>query len=206
VNHPIDPYQDALLRGLCADGAEEVANAASRHHRSQQEGDTMSGDPPRTIADELLSQIEATHQGDPWYGGSRAAMLDSITAQQAASHPIPNAHSIWELVLHMTAWTNEVRRRLGGAEPGEPAEGDWPPVPRPNAAAWYKSLQDLEDAHTALLAAARELPAERWLEPVGRHRDAPLGTGVTIGAMLVGLAQHDAYHTGQVALLCKALE
>lgn len=166
----------------------------------------MSGASPRTVADELLAQIEATHQGDPWYGGSRAAMLENITARQAASHPIPNAHSIWELVLHMTAWTNEVRRRLGGAEPGEPTEGDWPPVPSPTSTAWYKALQDLEDASIALLADARSMPSERWLEPVGDNRDAPLGTGVTIGAMLVGLAQHDAYHTGQVALLCKALE
>ena len=39
----------------------------------------------------------------------------------------------------------------------------------------------------------------------GAERDAPTGTGVTYAAMLHGLAQHNAYHGGQVAMLRKAL-
>lgn len=160
----------------------------------------------RTVADALLKQMAATNLGDPWYGTSRSDILDDVTATQAASHPIGGAHSIWELVLHMSAWTGEVLRRLGGSEPAEPAEGDWPGVPaNATAAAWHKALANLEAAHAELQDAAQDLPIRRWHEPVGKHRDAPIGSGVTIGEMLVGLAQHDAYHTGQIALLLKSL-
>jgi hypothetical protein len=41
-------------------------------------------------------------------------------------------------------------------------------------------------------------------EPVGMTRDAPLGTGFSYYVMLHGLAQHDAYHTGQIMLLKRA--
>ena len=35
----------------------------------------------------------------------------------------------------------------------------------------------------------------------GAERDAPSGSGVTHREMLHGLAQHDAYHTGQCSIL-----
>ena len=58
---------------------------------------------------------------------------------------------------------------------------------------------------TTLLRAVAALPVARWAEHVGDNRDPAINAGVTIGAMLVGLAQHDAYHTGQIALLRRAL-
>jgi hypothetical protein len=35
---------------------------------------------------------------------------------------VPHVHTIWQLVLHMTAWKNEVRHRLSGAPSGTPEE------------------------------------------------------------------------------------
>jgi hypothetical protein len=40
---------------------------------------------------------------------------------------------------------------------------------------------------------------------VGPARDAPLGSGVTFGVMLVGLMEHNAYHGGQLSLLKRLL-
>ena len=68
-------------------------------------------------------------------------------------------------------------------------------------AAWANALAALERAHGALLATASGLSAAQLAIRVGEIQDAALGTGVTVAGMLVGLAQHDAYHTGQLALL-----
>ena len=56
--------------------------------------------------------------------------LDGVTADQAARAPCRNGHTIWELVLHVTAWKNETRKRLSGAPASLPEEGDWPEVGR----------------------------------------------------------------------------
>jgi uncharacterized damage-inducible protein DinB len=154
----------------------------------------------------VLQQIVATNAGDPWYGPSRKTLLAGITHDQAASHPVPNGHSIWELVLHMTSWTREVTRRLRGAEPAAPQDGDWPPLGDVSARAWEAAQAALEAAHAELVATARTMPAARWEEAVGRLREPALGTGITVGGMLVGLAQHDAYHSGQIAILRRGLE
>jgi hypothetical protein len=158
-----------------------------------------------TPTESILHQIQLTHAGEPWYGSSRTVILEGVTAEQAAAHPIPGGHSIWQLVLHMISWTNEVCRRLEGATPGSPVEGDWPKVGAVSESAWKASQSALQQAHARLLTTARSVPASRWGEPVGDTQSPPLGTGVDVTGMLVGLAQHDAYHIGQIAVTKHAI-
>jgi uncharacterized damage-inducible protein DinB len=153
----------------------------------------------------LSQQVGLAHEGPAWHGPGLAENLEGIGAERAASKPLASAHSIWELVLHMTAWTREVARRLEGAEPGPPIDGDWPAVGPVSEQAWARARASLAEAHAALAAAVKRFPEERWRDRVGGKRDAPLGTGVSYGAMVAGLLQHDAYHSGQVGLLRKAL-
>jgi uncharacterized damage-inducible protein DinB len=154
----------------------------------------------------LLDQIRHTHAGDPWYGAPRTRFLDGLTAERAAHRPLGSPHSIWELVLHMIAWTNEVRRRLAGAAPAMPAEGDWPAVGVPSEEAWARTKDALAAAHAALVSDAERLTPQDLTRHVGEQRDAPLGAGVNHARMLVGLAQHDAYHIGQLALVRRLLD
>ena len=173
----------------------------------------------RRVAD-LIASVE---HGDPWHGPSTRAVLEGITAREAAERPIPNAHTIWEIVLHLTVWAREVRRRVLGGEAALPEEGDWPdapgsphpvetggasaaPVSAPTAGVWAASLADLAVAHATLLAALDGFPGGKLDERYGVRRDLPLGTGTTYGAMLYGVALHDAYHTGQIAILKKAMK
>jgi hypothetical protein len=153
----------------------------------------------------LSEQVRVAHDGPTWHGAALAENLDGINAEQAASRPLPDAHSVWEIVLHLTGWTREVARRLGGGEPGPPAEGDWPAVGRVSEQAWARAREALGEAHAALAVSVERFPEARWRDRVGGERDAPLGTGVSYAAMVAGLLQHDAYHGGQVGLLRKAL-
>jgi uncharacterized damage-inducible protein DinB len=157
------------------------------------------------MLDALLDQIRRTHAGDPWYGSPRTRFLAGLTAGDAAVRPMGSAFSIWELVLHMTGWTNEVRSRLRGNAPGEPKGGDWPVVGEPSEERWKASQAALAAAHAGLVADIERLTSEELVRPVGEPRDPALGTGVTIASMLVGIAQHDAYHIGQLAVLRRAL-
>ena len=153
---------------------------------------------------DLIDQFGRLRSGDPWYGPPIAEVLKGITARQAASRPISRAHSIWEIVLHMTAWVNEVRRRLETGIWRMPVEGDWPEVPAATGKAWAQAVSALLSAHDELIRLLQAIEETRLDETLGRERNAPLGTGVSYGATLHGLLQHDAYHLGQIALLKKA--
>src|SRR5919199_3286106 len=84
------------------------------------------------VTDELArieEQLRLAFEGPAWHGPAVLELLESVDARQAAARPIPGAHSIWELVLHLGGAYGLVLRRLrGDAAPLAPEE-DWPPEP-----------------------------------------------------------------------------
>lgn len=152
--------------------------------------------------DRLLDALAREHAGNPWHGPSRADVLADLTAAEAAWRPAPGAHTIWEIVLHMRSWTREVLRRAKGSVPAEPEDGDWPEMPSPATdVAWQETLASLEGAHAALAAHVGGMDdAARAARVKDRPWDPP-GQAITQRAMIRSLAEHDVYHTGQVALM-----
>ena len=153
----------------------------------------------------LVDLFTRVHGGDPWHGPSVLDALEGVTASMAAARPVPGAHSIWELVLHISAWRGEVVRRINGGQAGDPVEGDWPVVPEATEANWEAALERLQRSHEDVIAAVRSMPRAQLEELVKDDRDPALGTGLTFYTTVHGLAHHDVYHAGQMALLKKAL-
>ena len=153
----------------------------------------------------IVDQLEREHAGDPWHGSPLAAILDGISWEQASARPIAGAHSIWELVLHMAAWKNEVRHRLSGEPAGEPEEGDWPAAESVSREGWSAALEKLELAHRLLVSAIKDFPEQNLYIPINDAREQVPGAGTTYYELLHGIVQHDVYHAGQMAILKKAL-
>ncbi len=145
----------------------------------------------------IIDELKNIHDGDAWHGPSLREALTDVTPQQAAARPVDDAHSIWELVHHITAWENVWRIRLEGQQATEPEEGDFPPVKEASEQAWAQSLAELDATHKRLLGVISEL-SESVLE------DTVVGTEYSVRFMLRGVIRHHVYHAGQVALLKKA--
>ena len=152
---------------------------------------------PGLIADEVGRMVE----GGAWHGPSLTQNLAGVTAAEAAARPIASAHTIWEIVLHLTAWADEVAERLTRRARRLVGEEDWPPVTDTGETAWVAATEALWQAHRKLRAAIRDFPPHRLGETVAGEYDED---GTSFYLMLHGLAQHDAYHAGQIALLRKA--
>lgn len=154
------------------------------------------------IADQLARIVD----GDPWYGPSAAEVLHGLTARQAAHRPIPQAHTLWEIALHLTSWNHEVLRRLRTGVARDPEDGDWPEQPEATEVNWRWTMEMLEQSFRELLAAVRAFPAGRLDEILGEERDRPLGSGVSFYVLLHGIVQHGVAHTAQMSLLGKAVQ
>jgi uncharacterized damage-inducible protein DinB len=154
----------------------------------------------------IADLIERVANGDPWHGDSVAAVLDGISADAAAAHPIANGHSVWELVIHMTGWVEEVEARLRGRAAGDPPAGDWPDPGETGEREWSAAKTKLFAAHSAVAATVRTLPDEMLNEPVLDLRDRAAGIGLSRYVTVHGLVHHTVYHSGQIALLRKALQ
>lgn len=143
--------------------------------------------------------------GAAWHGSSLRELLADVSWDTAAKLPANGGHSIWEIALHMVAWMEEVSSRLEGNVAQMPQRGDWSQPNEQSASAWEATRQAVEAAMYALLRALEAFPESRLYEYLEAPViDAPLGAGYTVATMLLGIAQHNAYHGGQIALLKKS--
>ncbi len=148
----------------------------------------------------IADQLRRAFDGEAWHGDSLVEILAGVTAAQAAARPVKNAHTIWELALHIAAWDDAALRRLGGTAVDLSDAENFPPVTDSSEAAWKRTLAEVRHTHEKLVAAVAAMPDSRLGEGVPGKPDAHY----TVYYLLHGVVQHELYHAGQIALLKKA--
>ncbi|HEX5438247.1 MAG TPA: DinB family protein [Gemmatimonadaceae bacterium] len=156
----------------------------------------MGGTPSRAL---LLRALHEIYHGPAWHGSSLRLSLRGVSAADAAWRPAPDRNSIWDVVLHLAYTRHIMLRRLGvksaRAFPHPLRSSWWPRLPDTLAEdTWRADLALLEEYQERLLAAVSAVPAARLAT---RRR----GKVVSLGDEVLGVAHHDAYHTGQIQLL-----
>jgi hypothetical protein len=76
---------------------------------------------------------------------------------------------------------------------------NFPPISDTSDAAWGKTLEEVRRIHDELTAAVMHFREADLMKPVPGKK----GAHYNFGYMLDGLAQHELYHAGQIALLKK---
>jgi hypothetical protein len=129
------------------------------------------------------------------------AAFAGIPPKLRGVRPAGTQRSVWELLEHMriAQWDIlEFSRDSKHVSPEWPA-GYWPATPGPsNAKAWTKSLK----LFARDLAAMKKLVANPKTNLFAR---IPHGTGQTILREALLVADHNAYHLGQVILVRRLL-
>jgi uncharacterized damage-inducible protein DinB len=145
----------------------------------------------------IADQLRRAFEGDAWHGPALLELLEDVDADTAAAKPVPKVHSIWELVLHVAVWDAVACRRLAGEKWQPEGTANFPLVPKPaTEAAWRKAVAQAKRTHDVLVKTVAALP-----EP--RLRDRVPGKKYDFYHMLHGVAQHELYHAGQIAILKK---
>ena len=150
-------------------------------------------------ATRIAELLRRAFDGSAWHGPALLELLEDVDAATAAAKPLAKVHSIWELVLHIAVWDGAALRRLTGEKYQPTGLANFPPVPKPTAAAWRKAITETKRTHEVLVKTVAGLPDSRLGDRVpGKRYD--------FYHMLHGIAQHELYHAGQVAILKKAQE
>jgi uncharacterized damage-inducible protein DinB len=146
----------------------------------------------------LEEQVRRAFEGGAWHGPSVLETLADIPAEAAAARLMPRAHSIWEIVLHVTATYRLVLKRIHGQPGNLSDEEDWPSLQSLSESDWRAAVDELQRLNREVRAEILAFDASKL--------DEPLADGhVSAYVHFAGLPQHDAYHAGQLALLRKAL-
>jgi hypothetical protein len=129
------------------------------------------------------------------------ASFRGIPPKLSGVRPSGFPHSLWELLEHMRIAQSDIlefSRDATHVSPEWPT-GYWPATPAPpNAKAWDKSLK----AFARDLEAMQKLVANRKTDLLAKISH---GTGQTILREALLVADHNAYHLGQVLTVRKIL-
>lgn len=129
--------------------------------------------------------FEYSYMHDDWVTPLDEA-LEGLSADEASRSPKPGAKSIWEIVLHLAVWNENIVARVKTRAVSRPEEGAWPPLPA-NASedAWQQAQSRLRQS----LLSVRDLLQSTTLEQI---QASPYG----LADVLCRLT-HNGYHIGQ---------
>jgi uncharacterized damage-inducible protein DinB len=135
------------------------------------------------------------------------ACVEDLSAELAVRQVEGFSHSIGQLVFHMNYWMDYELRRIRGERPAYPEHSSesFPPVPsRADAHDWERLRKRFASLVADLTALAKSSHDEmqRQIETV-HHGDTKLAG--TLEAVLWQMVAHDSYHTGQIAMIRRAL-
>jgi uncharacterized damage-inducible protein DinB len=142
----------------------------------------------------IADQHRRAFDGHAWHGPHVFEVLEGVDADLAARKPIPKAHSIWEIVLHIRVWEEVVLRRIRGEAFDPTPKEDWPAVSDTSPRAWLQALAALRETHDELQREIAKTPEKRLEELAPRSKR-------TLYILMHGAVEHALYHAGQIAVL-----
>jgi uncharacterized damage-inducible protein DinB len=151
-----------------------------------------------TEVERIVEEYDRMLHGSPWYGDPVWQILDSVSAESAAQRSVADAHTIWEIVLHMTFWEGVGARRLSGQRAGLDEALNFPTPPAATETNWQKTRDAFRASNQEFREALAKLDAARLdeLSAAGKRSFYEEAHGVI---------QHDVYHAGQIAMLQKGV-
>jgi uncharacterized damage-inducible protein DinB len=135
------------------------------------------------------------------------ACVEDLSAELAARHVEGFPHSIGQLVFHMNYWMDDELRRIRGERPVYPehASESFPSAPSPaDAQDWARLRKRLSGLLIDFTVLADSSPQEMQRQIDTVHEGDTKLAG-TLEAVLWQMVAHNSYHTGQIAMIRRAL-
>jgi hypothetical protein len=121
--------------------------------------------------------------------------LEGLTPEQALWRANPASTCIWEILLHLTVWTDNIVYRIEQNGPDHPIEGAWPTLPNP---ANQETLQQTQERLWQSLDRLKVLVETTSFQQIEASRYG-------LGDLLCRFT-HNGYHIGQIVKMRECME
>ena len=174
---------------------QDHAAAPSDDERPRRGHDAALRDHDGSLRDHLANLLRGRGAHVPF----ERAVAD-VPPDQRGAIPPGAASSLWQQLEHLriAQWDIlEFSRNPAHVSPEWPA-GYWPESALPTPGAWQRSIDAFLADRTAMIALVANPAADLY-------RPFPHGTGQTLLREALVVADHNAYHVGQIVLLRRLL-
>ncbi|MBC7889306.1 MAG: DinB family protein [Ferruginibacter sp.] len=147
----------------------------------------------------IAGLFEDIYNADPWIDVTLLATLENISAEIASKKITPRWNSVWEILIHIIKWRENVLQRVQGIVIDSPADNYFTVVSDQSEKAWQHTLQDLKNSQQKWIAFLEKMEEEDF------DKIYPANGG-SYYKHIHGIIQHDAYHLGQIVMLVKNMD
>jgi uncharacterized damage-inducible protein DinB len=152
-----------------------------------------------TITD-IITRLDNTLNGEPWFGRSAHSLLQEIDPDQVFRKTGNSGHSLADLLWHMITWAQFTLDRLEKKQEPDMAAFeslDWRTID-PQKHSWKKGLIEFNAVYNKIITRLKT-KEDAFLEEQVDYRS------YNFQFLLNGLIEHTIYHLGQIAYVHKLL-
>lgn len=153
-----------------------------------------------SLIQHYTSELSEFMKGDPWIDETFGKKLKSINEKNAFIRPLPNMHSVAEVISHLLEWRLCILSFLHGGprtlRDSDP--GNWRTNAELSQVGWQSLLAAFNKSQTEIIRLL-ETKDDKFLQQMA------MGENYNLKYYIDGLLQHDMYHLGQIGLIIKLL-
>ncbi|MEA1786181.1 DinB family protein [Arenibacter sp. GZD96] len=159
----------------------------------------------RVLIQEISNQLLEIQEAKIWLGENFSKKLAMVDETEVFTRPLPNLHSIAEIISHLTIWRKETILKINNGKGSliDNGEESWLTNDLLIEIGWKKILKEYKDSLLEVIALL-ENREDSFL--VQKYYDNDFKGWHEYRFVLNGMLHHDIYHLGQLGIIIKLLK
>lgn len=159
----------------------------------------------KVLVEYIINQLEDNQQGKVWIGPTYDKQLSGINEDNAFIRPLPDMHSVAEIISHLCTWQKETILKINTGEGSltDDSEENWYSNEKLKEKTWAVLLREYK-ASLAELIGLLKTKEDSFLEE--QYYDTDFKGNYPYSFVVNGMFQHNLYHLGQIGLIVKYLK
>lgn len=153
------------------------------------------------VVENIIGQLRDIQSGITWYDDNFEKKIASLPEEKVFERPIPEIHSVAELISHIWVWRMDTIKKFKGLQSNLTIESpeNWKSNEELRIIGWEKLKSDLTKSQIELTNLLAD-KTDDYLENnqyEGKY---------SLKYMVEGIIHHDLYHLGQIGITIKLLD
>lgn len=157
------------------------------------------------LIDYIVEQLSEIQEGNVWVGSTYKRRLENINEDNAFIRPLPELHSVAEIISHLTTWQKEtiLKIRTGEGRLTDDSEENWYSNEKLVEKGWAWLWNEYQSSLAELLALL-ETKEDSFLKE--QYYDTDFKGNFPYSFVVNGMLHHSLYHLGQLGISIKYLK